>query len=842
MSLKTPVYKTVLENGLTILSFEMQNIPKVSTQLWYNVGSKHEQPGQYGIAHVLEHMCFKGTKKLSELDINTILADCMHNCKFKPELLNSELHAIMQELKMYQDNYQEHMIDELLQVIFIDHAYQHPIIGKKTDICAVTSATLHDFYHTYYAPNNATLVVVGPLKHSEIVRQANTHFGKFVSQKIPVHNPRELEPNFIAKNIVLERDVQQPLLSCAFITPGIAHKVDYTLDLISWLMGSGRGSRLYKELVEEKKLATYIDTVNYDLFENTCTLINIQPQKNVDLHDIINKTKAIFAHTLTGSYTAQEYARAQAKVKADFISFFEHTQKIAYAIGKSYLATGDHHCFTRYLEHKPQEIKKQIAQIHEHYLRPEFMHTAATIPMNNKQKKLWCSVQEKIDQQDQCILQTKKRSTHLETIQHAKQITPKKPEKFDIPRPQIFTLKNGLQVMYVHDEQLPKIELILELKADNLYEPKNKEGLHNFVSQAITQGTKKYPGQRFADFIESRGMNLSCSPGFVSLSMLNDVCADGLHVLTDMLTHASFLPKEIKKVRAHINANIAEYWDDPYQFCNALVRTHIYGQHAYGKIALGTKKTIKNITGRDIKECYHHYFSPDGARLALVGNLSHINIRNLLEETIGTWQGPKIDDLTYPKIKPVKPHTINHPLHRDQIVLAYAGLSIERKHPDYDALLLFDQIFGGGVLGSMSSRLFQIREQTGLFYTIAGSVLVHASKQPGLSLVKTLVSKDRLKEAEKALVECIITAPKNISEEELKQAKNAIINALPDNFETYKKTAATFLYAKRFNLPENYFDQRAQQLEKITPAHVQQAAARVLDINKMICVRIGRVV
>ena len=132
------VRKKILKNGLTVLVLPSSNIPKVSVQLWYNVGSKDEQSGQKGIAHLIEHMIFKGTKKLSESDINLIvnklsgycnaftsydytgylfdfpsehwheslpmLADCMKNCTMKEDFLNSELKAVIQELKMYKDN------------------------------------------------------------------------------------------------------------------------------------------------------------------------------------------------------------------------------------------------------------------------------------------------------------------------------------------------------------------------------------------------------------------------------------------------------------------------------------------------------------------------------------------------------------------------------------------------------------------------------------------------------------------------------------------------------------------------------------------------------------------
>ena len=176
---ETVVSKKILENGLTVLVRSSHAVPKVSIQLWYNVGSKDEKTGEKGIAHLIEHMIFKGTKKLSESDINMItqklsgvcnaftsydytgylfdfpshhwqealpiMADCMRNCTFKEEHLNSEMKAVIQELKMYRDNYSSSLIEHMISAIFNDHPYHYPIIGFKHDLWSLKSADLISF-------------------------------------------------------------------------------------------------------------------------------------------------------------------------------------------------------------------------------------------------------------------------------------------------------------------------------------------------------------------------------------------------------------------------------------------------------------------------------------------------------------------------------------------------------------------------------------------------------------------------------------------------------------------------------------------------------------------------
>ena len=231
----------------------------------------------------------------------------------------------------------------------------------------------------------------------------------------------------------------------------------------------------------------------------------------------------------------------------------------------------------------------------------------------------------------------------------------------------------------------------------------------------------------------------------------------------------------------------------------------------------------------------------NGSTIALVGDTQEYNVSQLLAEIIGTISGNRIEKIEFTELISVKDKEINYPINRDQVVLAIAGDSIDRKSPDYDKLLLFDQIFGGGVLGGLHSRLFQLREETGMFYTINGSLLVQSSEQPGLALIKTIVSLDRVDEAEKAIRGLIDTVADTLTPEELKEAQLALINSMVKNFETNAKTAQTFLFLDRYDLPENYFDTRAQQLSKIGLDDIKPAVKKVLRNDKLLTLRVGRV-
>jgi len=207
---------------------------------------------------------------------------------------------------------------------------------------------------------------------------------------------------------------------------------------------------------------------------------------------------------------------------------------------------------------------------------------------------------------------------------------------------------------------------------------------------------------------------------------------------------------------------------------------------------------------------------------------------------LGNWKREMVPSVEFPAIAQTKKHEVNYPMNRDQVVLSFASKSITRNDPDYDKLLLYNQIFGGGSLGSMSSRLFELREQSGLFYTINGSFTAGSDEEPGMVLIRTIVSNDRLQEAEKVIKETLYTAADTVTEEEFEEARRAVLSSLIDLFVSNESIANAFLFLERFKLPHNFFDTRVQTLGHITKDEMQEAVKRVMP-KELLTVRVGRV-
>lgn len=880
IGMQQKVEKKVLSNGMTVLVHRVPTTPKVSLQLWYHVGSKDEKTGEKGIAHLIEHMIFKGTAgkdslNISESDINFIthtlsgscnaftaqdftgylfnlpshhwkqilpvIADTMVNTSFKDDHLSSEMKAVIQELKMRRDNYIASLAEEMMSAIFVDHPYHYPIIGFKQDLWSVHGDDLRKFYKKHYAPNNATLVVVGDVTVDDVFAEAEKSFGH-----IPALENYEKEEFFfkrdiVSKTVTLYRDIKQPFVTLAYVMPGVSRGTDHTAEIASWLLGSGKGSRLQQKIVDELQLATSLSTFSWNMFDYGLFFVAFEPKDLNDVEIIAQHIQQEIDQLAADGPSEKELSRAVKKSRMGYFAKLESTQRQANDIGKYFVATGDeNHIFKNMQEPDYAQLSADVQKLLADNMRASVAHRGYVLPLAESEKEYWTKMQQESDMQDQRILSEHVRTSEIEPPSYLKNIKIKEQVAFDFPKPQTFELSNGVKVLWYDNPATPKVNIVIDLKSRHYFDPENLQGLSSFTHAMLLEGTKKYTSAQLADELESRGMAFSAYPGGVSMTMLSEDFEKGIELLEEILSNAIFAPEEVEKVRQQMLAEVKNFWDDPSHFAGQLIRNQVYKGHPYSKNSVGTKESIAAITRDDLVNFYEKHISPYRAKIAVVGDLKKHNVRDVLEKKLASWQGPEIQELVFPKLSETQSVVIDHPINRDQVTLCYAGLSVDRKDPAYDKLVLFDQIFGGGVLGSMSSRLFAIREQSGLFYSINGSLTVQANEQPGMVAIKTLVSLDRLAEAELLISNTIDTIVDTITEHELAQARNAILNAQVLNFESNASIAGAFLFLERYGFAPDYFDTRGKRLAAISLDEVKQAAKAILNTDRVMTLRIGR--
>ncbi len=876
-SIIQPVAKKVLSNGLVVLVRSVRHIPRVSINLWYGVGSKHEKGNEKGLAHLIEHMVFKGTRsKLSEVDIDTVttklsgytnaftsydytayvfdfssaawkqglilLADTMRNCRFDEQMLNSELSAVIQELKMYKDDYFDTLLSQMCASIFTDHPYHYPVIGFKQDLWNLKRDALVAFYKKQYVPNNAALVVVGDIDPEEVFAEAEAQFGHIPKDPTFAKDEFYLSKDLIRQSVTLYRDVQQPQAAVSYILPGAIEKNRFALEVMAGVLGKAKSSRLYAKLVDELELVSELHCAIDQRQDATILDITFQPNAIEDKEEIIQLIQQEIDTIVKEGVSEKELQRACKQVKVSLLSVLENCSEQAMLIGESFIVTGDENLIFAELVKDETGLAAEIQQILKKYCGSMFRHEGTILPMAEDMAEQWMELQKISDKEDQRILLGRARTTPVEKPRYAVTVSVPPFQKFAFARPEKTVLSNGLTLLSSNNPIVGKIDIVLSLGAKEYADPENKQGLYRFVCDLLLEGTKNYPGGLFAQEVEGLGMTLTIEPGIICITMLKEDLHKGLEFVREIVMYGEFNKKTVEKIRSQILADISMYWDEPQEFCHHLIRKKVYENHPYSKDPHGTVEGIKAITLSDLQTFYKEVFVPQGATIALIGDLEGYAISKEVETVLGQWQGKQRTDIHhYPSLVSLKPELIKHTINRDQVVLAFAARSITRLDPDYEKLLLFDQVFSGGSNGSMTSRLMMIREQSGLFYGIGGTLIAGCDEQPGMVLIKTTVSLDRLEEAQKTLRAVMSDVIDSLTEEEIEQAKRAILEGLVDNFSSSKKIAGAFLGMERFGLPADYFDTLEQKIMAVTLDEVKKAASCVLTPDAMVMFQIGRV-
>jgi len=289
------VFEKTLSNGLKVVVKEDHRAPVVVQQVWYRAGSIDERTGTTGVAHMLEHMMFKGTKTVPPGEFSRRIAaaggrenaftnedytayfqqlqsarlplamqlesDRMHNLNLSDAEFAKEVKVVMEERRMRTDDEPHSLLyEKLMAAAYQEHPYQHPVIGWMNDLLALTAADSREWYRTWYAPNNATLVVAGDVKADDVFKLAQRYYGSIPAGKLPLRKPHSEPPQAGIKRIVVKAPAELPYLVMAYHAPELRDPEKdwkpYALEVLAGILDGNESARLNKSLVREQQLAS----------------------------------------------------------------------------------------------------------------------------------------------------------------------------------------------------------------------------------------------------------------------------------------------------------------------------------------------------------------------------------------------------------------------------------------------------------------------------------------------------------------------------------------------------------------------------------------------------------
>ena len=378
------VREEILDNGLKVLLRENHRSPAVTFQVWYRVGSRNEVDGKSGMAHFLEHMLFKGTDKVAPEEYARIIrkhggrsnaftshdatvyhatmsrdtigiaieleADRMVNTRFEEKYFAPEKKVVQEERRMRADRPRSALAEITNAVTYAVHPYRRPIIGWPEDVRRMTLEDMKAFYRTYYSPNNAFIVVAGDFDSEEILARVRETFGKIPRGPEPPEVGLAEPPQRGERRVKLKREAQLPSLVMNYHAPNVSHEDSYALDVLEMILSRGRTSRLYRDLVYERRIARSAWAGYHRVSVDPTTFsIGAQAMPGKDIADVEAAIDEIIAGVRDQGVTRGELDKAKNQVAAAFIFAQESNRGQAMRIG-FYEITGGWRRMNEYLQ------------------------------------------------------------------------------------------------------------------------------------------------------------------------------------------------------------------------------------------------------------------------------------------------------------------------------------------------------------------------------------------------------------------------------------------------------------------------------------------------------------
>ncbi len=843
-----------LENGMKILIKNMAGSEMISINLWINVGSNNEPDNMSGISHFIEHMLFKGTekRKVGEMSIEIealggylngftsyeatayqitvpkanlfkaleILFDALENSSFDSLEIKKEAQVIIEECKMRDDTPAVLCWENFMRLAYKKHRYRKSIIGEENLIVNFSREDLLNFYKHYYCPGNITLILAGEIEVQGFIKQFSELYENFrqieVSHDLSPQEPlqRELRYNY------LRGDIERTYINIGFHIPNQLHSDAFTMEVLSFIMGQGRSSRLYQEIKETKQLVTSISASNINGRDPGVFIISAITDEN----KVLSSIKTIWNEIEKFKYEtvrSEELEKAKTSIEHDYLFALEtvdgQTDKIGY-----WSSLGDYTMSVKYLDILKKISPEDIKEVASRYFNPDNCSINIYAPLFNGEKDSLNMSSEEM----KTFITGEKNRTDLSGYDKKTLI------KKISPVPEKIILKNGVTLLVEVDKSLPVACVYGAFSGGVRFEPREKNGLSRLMNKLLIKGTKNRKAREIASDIESLGSYLYPRSGkdtfALSMSLLKRYLKDGLEIFFDVLNNPVFPEEEIEKEKVFTLAEIREKNDDPMRLSIELCDSLVFKNHPYGMSTTGDKKSISKIQREDLVNFYNKYIHGENFYISVVGDVSTEEIIYIIENSFS--RKPTLDwhSVTGLPVEPpatsIRKSVKKRDIRQSSITTGFLGPEVTSE--DCLSFMVLNSILSG-----MGSRLFiELRDNKGLAY----AVFCYLDYGMENSCFKTYIATgpNLEKEAIKGILyELKKVKDEGVFEHEVQKAKNVIKGKYQMNLQERIFRASRYSTYEIIGLGYERVRKFSNLIDKVTLQDVNRVASKYLDLE-----------
>lgn len=880
-----PYEKYVLPNGLTLVIHEDHSDPIVHVDVTYHVGSAREEVGKSGFAHFFEHMMFQGSDHVAdeehfkivtqaggtmngttnrdrtnyfetlpsnqleralwlESDRMGFLLDAVTQRKFEIQRA-----TVKNERGQNYDNRPYGLVSEYTakNLYTYGHPYSWLTIGYIEDLDRVNVNDLKSFFLRWYGPNNAVVTIGGDVNVKDVVKLTEKYFGSI--PKGPAVTKTKVPAAIVEKDryVSYEDNIRFPLLQMVYPTVPNYHPDETPLDLLAEILGGGKNSLFYKNLVKtQKAVQAFAGHPASELAGEFTMAAYAFPDTPLDsMQTIIRRTLAEFEKR---GVTDDDIIRFKATREADLVQSLSSVSGKVSQLASYQTFLGNPNYLPKQLKDYQSVTKADVMRVYNQYIKGKKAVILSVYPKGKK---------ELVTTADNFTLA--KNNYKAPDYGYAGLTYVKAKDNFDraqqpgaganpvVKVPPFWTdkLGNGIKVIGAKNDEIPSVTLLFTIKGGHLLSANDpsKAGVSQLTAGLMNEATEKYSTEEINNQLEKLGSSISVNAGtealYVSVNSLTKNLDATLALLEEKLLHPKFAQEDFVRLKKQQLEGIANQNTQPVAIANKVYNRLLYGDKDIRSIAsIGTSETVQRIELEDVKAYYQKYVSPSVTHLVVVGDMEQAAVLPKLA-FLNQW---KAKDVPLPKTTAANAITKTRiylvdkeKAAQSEIRIGYLSSIPFDATGEYYRLGLMNYVLGG----AFNSRInLNLREDKG--YTYGARSSFSSTQTPGPFTAQAGVKATATDSSVVEFIKELTNYEKSgITDAELAFTKSSIGQRDALKYETPYQKAAFLGQIVEYNLPSDFVEQQNAILAKISKAELDALAKKHLPLDKMVITVVG---
>lgn len=811
-----------LPNGQTLVVQEVRNNPIVTIDTWVRTGSINETDSNSGVAHFLEHLFFKGTKKhpVGEFDrileskgaiinaatskdfthyyitipsvyFNTALdlhADMLTDPQIPRKELEQERKVVLEEISKDLNTPAKKVYNNLNEMMYSHHPYKRKVIGSADVISTIRREEILEFFNNYYAPSNMVTVIVGDVDTAKVIEQVSEAFNTNYKKPIKKHFRKEF-PLFAQKRKVEYLDTQSGYMMVGFRGVNVSDNDMFALDVLAEILGGGKSSKFYRNIKEQKGLAFSISASNGSYKDDGIFYINA----NYMPINVEKLEKAIFDeinYIQKYGVTEEELNIAKKTIEQDTYYARESTSNISSELGYIYTLTNSSNLYENYVENIKKVSASDVQRVAQRFLGVNKSAVSIALP---------------------------KKMENLEAKAEIKHSAQKIAESNGIVK---YLIDNKSTLLINNHNNNDIIAMSIIAKGGEFLEKITGEG--TLTASVMLKGTQKYSSQELAQLMEENGIKIapSCSEDsfIIDVQTTTTQIDLTLELLNEILNNALYDEYEIEKKRSEILNKIKQQRDVPMNIALENFKTLIFENSVYSNTNKILEKTLPLVARENVVDYYNRVLDSKNIIISVNGN---VNPEKLIQSFGTIFTDKKQAEFKYSNYKVtqlISSKTVSKQIKDLQTAWLFLGWQTSgvNNPKDFVTLKVINTILGSG----MSSRLYRnLREQDGLAYhlgssyipkTLGGTFMTYIGTNPDkLNYSRTKIQS----EIERLKMEFV-------SDSELQDAKDRLKGSFVIALETNSEKASVIGSFEAMGLGYNFLEKYIKMIDEITASDI----------------------